>query len=619
MKKIKFIIGCFLMVGALSSCADFLDRTPQDAMDDKAFFTQDSDLKFYMNSMYEGIIRKHDSDRISALNDGSDDIVSNSPHASLMKHSSSGLADETNATWNGGYDYIRKANYFLANAYRVQPQTSKSKHYIGEGYYCRASKYFDLLTVFGDLPYITEVLNIDSKELYRARDSRKFVATQIIADLDSAIVNLSWKNEGEAVSGRINKEAALVLKSRVALFEGSWEYYHAQKNTPFRVEGSDGKDFLQKAVEAGNELIRKYGPNVFKGAENNEYFEYFNQKDYGKIQGAFLYKSYSRELGVIQKWYRMSTEGFDRGLTRKAVDAYLMKDGKPASISVIAYDETNTTETVKNKDPRLGQTIWSSDKGRFYDFWPLADHGYMCSFAGIIQNQQRRPAYSGYRIWKGVTFDHGEMDNGEIDDLILRYEEALLNYAEAKAILGTITQQDLDKSVNVLRNRVNMAAMNLSEINGWSITYQKQDGYDPGAPNIVNEIRRERRVELMLEGTRLLDIKRWAQYDDVFNGWKPVGADCQEFIDYWNDPAKLAADGFTWKKPEEVKLTIGKNVNVIDGKINPFFNNADFKETSGRGYYIDPARDYLSSVPKEEITLYKNKANVVLTQNPGWF
>lgn len=619
MKKNRIqILFVSVLVLLLGSCSDFLERYPQDAMSDKSYFARDTDLKYYMNGMYGGIIRNMGS-RWGAINGANDDYVTNSPSGTLMRHSVSGNAAETNSTWNSAYDYIRSANYFLANAYRVNPLTNVGKHYLGEGYYCRASKYFELLQTFGGVPYIDQVLNVDSEDLYRPRDNRMYVAERIVADLDSAILHLHWKGEGEAVAGRINKEAALVLKSRVALYEGSWEYYHGRKGTPFQVSGSDGKSFLAKAVEAGEMLIEKHGGNLYKGTTGTEYFDYFNQMDYSKVQGAFLYKAFSRELGVIQKWYRSYSEGLGAGLTKSAIDAYLMKDGKPAEISSISYIDQSMSEIANQKDPRLGQTIWYPAKGIFYTYWPLADHGYKTSYPGLIQKQQREPAYSGYRIWKGVSFDQGEYDNGEMDDLILRYEEGLLNFAEAKAILGTITQGDLDKSVNHLRTRVGMPSMNLAEINGWSLTYKAKEGYDPSASNIVNEIRRERRVEFMLEGLRLTDIKRWALYDDVFNGWKPVGAYAQEYLDYWNNPERVLAEGFDWVPVNEVTLTLGTDLDVIDGYINPFFKNADFNATNGRGYYIDPGRDYLNAIPREEITLYKDKAGVTLDQNPGWF
>lgn len=619
--KMKYIsiMTMFASVSLLSGCSDFLEKYPQDAMSDQDYFTKDTDLEYYMNGLYGGILRSANSLKWSNLNTANDDWAGNTPSTTLMQHSTSGLASETSDTWNNAYDYIRKANYFLENAYRVPNMGKIGKHYLGEGYYCRAVKYFDLLQTFGGVPYISKVLNVDSEELYTPRSSRKEIAEKIVADLDSAILYCDWKGEGEASAGRINKEAALVMQSRVALYEGSWEYYHGKKGSKFQVQGSDGSEFLKKGIEAGEQLIEKYGSNIYRGSSENEYFDCFNQSDYEKIQGAFLYKVYSRSLGIINNWGRSYAEGVDAGLTKSAIDAYVMSDGKPIEVSSVILDNQTMNELCLKKDPRLSQTIWYPAKGRFFDYLGAVDHAYKTSYPGLIMNQQRRPAYTGFRIWKGTSFDPAEIDNGEVDDLILRYEEGLLNYVEAKAILGLVTQDDLDKTINVIRSRVNLPNMSLSEVNGWNIDYDKRNGYDPSAPNIVNEIRRERRVELMLEGLRFMDIKRWAMLDDVFNGWKPVGAYAQEYVDYWNNPDRLAADGFDWKSPEEVKLEKGINYDTIGDYINPFFKHADFQPNSGRGYYVDPDRDYLSSIPREEITLYKNKGNVTLEQNPGWF
>lgn len=616
--KMKYIsiMTMFASVSLLSGCSDFLEKYPQDAMSDQDYFTKDTDLEYYMNGLYDGILRSANYYKWSNLNTANDDWAGESPSETLMQHSTSGLASETSGTWNNAYDYIRKVNYFLENAYRVPNMGKIGKHYLGEGYYCRAVKYFDLLQTFGGVPYISKVLNVDSEELYTPRSSRKEIVEKIIADLDSAILYCDWKGEGEASAGRINKEAALVMQSRVALYEGSWEYYHGKKGSKFQVQGSDGSVFLKKGIEAGEQLIEKYGSNIYRGSSENEYFDYFNQSDYEKIQGAFLYKVYSRSLGIINNWGRSYAEGVYAGLTKSAIDAYVMSDGKPVEVSRVTLDNQTMNELCTKKDPRLSQTIWYPAKGRFFDYLGAA---YKTSYPGLIMSQQRNPAYTGFRIWKGTSFDPAEIDNGEVDDLILRYEEGLLNYVEAKAILGLVTQDDLDKTINVIRSRVNLPNMSLSEVNGWNIDYDKRNGYDPSAPNIVNEIRRERRVELMLEGLRFMDIKRWAMLDDVFNGWKPVGAYAQEYVDYWNNPDRLAADGFDWKSPEEVKLVKGVNFDTIGDYINPFFKHADFQPNSGRGYYVDPDRDYLSSIPREEITLYKNKGNVTLEQNPGWF
>lgn len=608
MKKIQIICVNVILSLSFLGCSDFLDRYPLDSMSDQNYFTKESDFEFYMNGLYNDMLRNL-TNRPLQLNDGSDDVVASEPHESLMRHSFSGLAPLANKNWNDAYDYIRKCNYIISNAYKMNPLTTTANHLLGEGYFCRAFKYFELLQQFGGVPYITTVLEQESPELYRPRDSRLYVAEQILADLDSAITKMDWQGAGKATYGRLNKEAALVLKTRVALFEGSWEYYHGNRQTLFKVDGNDGRRFLEQVVDAGEMLINKHGKSIFKGQNGNEYFDLFNKEDYKGVDGAFLSKIYSLELDVKHNWGSLGNAGFGCGLTKNAVDSYLMKDGKPAEISSIKMDGPTMDDIVKVKDPRLSQTIWYPAKGLFSDYWEGA--GLAFSYPGLIQSQQNMPSYTGYRIIKGVNYSASELllNGGDADDLILRYEEGLINYAEAKAILGTITQADLDKTINLFRARVNMPTMNLSEINSWQVSYLAKDGFDPSASNIVNEIRREKRAEFMIEGLRVMDLKRWAVYDLVFNGWKPLGAYCQEFIDYWN------AEGM---KPV-YKLTLGRNVDEIDGYINPFFKNVDFQKNAGRGYFVEKNRDYLDAIPAEEISLYEDEANVILEQNPGWF
>lgn len=589
-------------------CSDFLERYPLDAINDKGYFTKEADFEFYMNGMYNGILRSLINKPLE-LNNGSDDVVTDEPHESLMRHSFSGLAPLNNKNWNDAYDYIRKCNYIINNVHKMNPLSSNANHFVGEAYFCRAFKYFELLQQFGGVPYIFTVLDEKDPELYHPRDSRSYVAEQILTDLDSAIVKMNWQGIGNAISGRLNKETALVFKTRVALFEGSWEYYHARRQTKFRVEGSDGGKFLEEVVKAGDILIAKHKNSIFKGVEGSEYFDLFNRESYDKIDGAFFYKIYSLNLNIKHNWGSVGNAGFGCGLTKDAVDSYLMKDGKPADISSIKMGGPRIDDYVMAKDPRLSQTIWYPGKGLFSDYWESYGLGF--SYPGLIQSQQFMPSYSGYRIIKGCNYSASELllNGGDSDDLLFRYGEALINYAEAKAILSTITQVDLDKTVNVLRSRVNMPGMNLDEINNWQIIYSKRQGYDPTASNIVNEIRREKRVEFMTEGLRVMDLKRWAVYDLVFNGLKPLGAYCEEFLEYWNAPQM---------KPS-YKLIRGINVDEIDGFINPFFKNVDFQKNAGRGYYVDVNRDYLDAIPAEEISLYMKKAGVVLEQNPGWF
>ncbi|MCK5642998.1 MAG: RagB/SusD family nutrient uptake outer membrane protein, partial [Gammaproteobacteria bacterium] len=539
--RIKYLVVFLFTLLLSQSCQDnFLDMVPLDANSEATFFTKASDLKNYVNGMYSIVIRNNLTyNRWSPLDDGSDDYVGTSPNGNLMRQSSSGQASETSSSWNNGYTNVRKVNYFLMNAGKVAPSI-EANHYIGEGYFIRAWVYFGLLQQFGGVPYITELLETNSEELYRIRDSRDFVAAKIIEDLDKAIENLQWKGVGAAKeAGRINKESALTLKTRVALYEGTWERNHGAKNTPFAVSGKDGSDFLQATVTAGDMLIAHQGLNIYKGRPGWEYNELWDMQDYSEVQGAFLYKVYSFAFSITNDWYGLNTCGWDAGITKQCIDQYLAKDGKPVEISSLTINPKSMSSLGENKDPRFGESVWYPAKGTFKSFYSsdIGTHAYNTTMPGVILNQQRSPSLTGYRIWKGAVVKEPVLSkSGETDDLILRYGEALLNYIEAKSLLGSITQSNIDKTVNVLRSRVDMAPMNLGEVNSWAITYNAKDGYDVAASNIVNEIRRERRVELFLEGFRSHDIKRWALMNEVYNGMKPKGAYLQEFLDYWNDP-----------------------------------------------------------------------------------
>jgi len=619
MKRIKlYTILISGLIFSMSACNDdILDKYPEDAMSDATFFTKSSDFKTYVNGLYNNVLGA--GHIVSSGENGTDNFLMKSPGSNEMQHSSSGAASETNSTWNNRYTYIRQVNYVLASKDKLDARDAEADQYIGEAHFIRAWHYFVLLETFGGVPYIDKVLETDSEELFKTRDSRDFIASKIIEDLDSAIVLLDWKNEGYATAPRINKESALAMKMRVGLFEGSWEYYHGKNNTVFKVDGSDGTQFLNDVVEAGDMLIAQQGADIYKGRTGWEYYDLFNRQDYSTISGVFLYKHLDYLLGVNRN-HGLGASSYYGGLTKSAVDNYLMADGKPESLSSEDYDYTQLASLIAARDPRMDQTLYSPARGNFADydaqFTPL-----------VVENQTKGPymdllnSYTGrggYKVFKGMRNHYVDKWGDNQDELMIRYAEALLNYAEAKAILGTVTQDDIDKTVNVIRDRVGMVHLNMAEANAWSITYSVSEGYDPTAANILNEIRRERRVELILENYRRTDLKRWAIYEDVVNGYKPVGAYYQEFEDFWNNDSLVLAAGYAESQLPALKLDLGNNIDVTGEFINPLWKNADFTE-AGRGYYIDPGRDYLKAIPKTEIDFYESEGGVTLEQNPGWF
>lgn len=638
-KKYKIAFVAVLSMFLFISCSkDFLNKEPTDAIDAGSFFKTAGQLQVFVNGFYSRLAPQyvvHTAPSGGAANniglDNNTDVLihQTTVTGSLNRWTSSSVPAETNATWNNGFSAIRDDNYFLHYANLNAENTRSAQHYIGEGYFFRAWDYFKLLQVFGGVPVVTSLLTeVDESELYKERSSRYDVAKQILSDLDMAIERLHWKNEAEgAISGRITKEAALQLKVRVALYEGTWEYYHQRKATPFAMEGKDGLEFIQQVEPTAKILIERHGANIFTmgGDKDMAYNQLFAQKDATAVEGAFLYKVY--DAAKLAFSHNFFFKILDKGpsITDHLVDMYLTKDGKQQNGTKLLNDLGQTL------DPRFRQTIWTPDRGPQNQLPGRGGDGFPFRYP-LIANQApytENFTSTGYRNFKGAVFAQ-EALKGETDDILMRYEEVLLSLAEAKAILGTLTQNDLDKTVNIIRERVGMIPMTINAGAGFS--YRKDLGFDLSESAIVNEIRRERNVEFALEGFRLNDLKRWAVYEDVINGYQPKGALLQEFVNYYmkspeqalldegNDPAlysQIRKDGYLKNEFGLVENgTAGSVASFADGRINPWFKVVEFRP-GGRGLFIEPKRDYLDAVPLHEIKLYESKG-VKLSQNPGW-
>lgn len=625
----KSIIGLGLLcLALLSACnKDLLDKFPQDKIAPDVFFNTASDIKTYVNAMYESrmpfYVFNVNPDN-ARLDIGSDILIDGTiVTGSLNQASATGVAGIESGGWSTGFARIRQTNYLFKNAIGKVEKTAAADHFLGEAYFFRALDYFNLLKQYGDVPIITDlVTDSDVANLYKPRQSRSDVAKQIISDLDLAIKMLYWKGQGEAVAGRINKEAAIVFKSRVALFEGSWEYYHGLRNTPFAVAGKDGKEFLELIEPTMQELITYQGSRIFKtGAE--PYNKLFSQNDMSAVDGVFWYRVYDGVKLAQSNNFFLKTNDNGPAITDHLVDLYLNKDGSPQTMTG-TYSELNTLSN--QLDPRFRQTVWTPDRGPYGKISgrELASPNLRYPIIAPILSAAAGFNSTGYRTYKGIILNSAEQFKGETDDIFIRYEEGLLALAEAKAILGTISQADIDKTINVIRGRIGMTPMRLATIQGFPIEVYREDlGFTLGAPNIVNEVRRERTIEFALEGYRLDDIKRWAVYDKVINGYVPKGAKLQEFLNYFNSPTSLTTDGFDIAGitfPLLINSGTSANVSAFEGsgRINPYFKSPQFQTAVSAGFYINPNRDYLSFVPLSQIQIYESQANVKLSQNPGW-
>lgn len=578
----KRAILILTLAGSFFGCSpeDVLNKPLLDELSEETYWNSATDLRLFINQFYTSL---RGNNTFYNLDSDSDNLKPANP--SRVLEGSRGIPSSGGGWYWGN---IRELNYFLENAPEAVPGTGGTQaeldHFLGEGYFFRARYYFTLLRDFGDLPIYNKVLNVDSEELYASREPRNEVVDFIIEDLNKAIELMQEK--GEVPVGRLTKGAALLLKSRVALYEGTWEKYHA--GGPFGVDGSNGENYLQMAVSAAETLIDNGNYEIYStGNPEEDYYNLFSSDDLSGNEEVILFQEVdpSLNLGTGQWVYLNGLRGGATGVTKELVDDYLAMDGLPISISDRYEGDSTLTQTVENRDPRLEQTIWTPGQVQLN-----TQPDPVIFEVPTLDEGSSSLATTGYMIRKGSTTDPEQntgssTDNyGKTDVIVYRYAEALLNFAEAKAELGTITQEDLDKSINVLRERVGLPPL---EIN---VGFTDPSWDFPDLSPIINEIRRERRIELALEGFRFDDLMRWAAADEIIQGERWKGARFIEGVSFPSIESRLGG------------IPLDEQ-NYIDRYQNALPN----------GFEFDENRDYLSPIPTDELSLNEN-----LEQNPGW-
>ena len=571
----KYLIIIFFASISFISCHSVLDKTPLDEITEATFWNSATDMELYINVFYpmlRGNVNYHNNDN------NSDNMQPISPNNVL---SGTRSIPATGGGW--GWADIRRINYFLENSQNVtEGNQADINHYLGEGYFFRALLYFDKVKRFGDVPWYDKVLNIDSEELYAPREGRNIIVDHIITDLENAISLLKTRSDIGAT--RINKESALLFMSRVCLYEGTWEKYHA--GTAFGVTGSTGEKYLTRAVQAAEELMNIAGAELYStGDPINDYFDLFGMDDLSGNTEALLIETVdpTQDLGTWTWTYLNGQRGNGTGITNSLVQDYLDINGMPISISDSYQGDQTLDQVVENRDPRLNQSMWTPGKISINSTPPVIFNTPPLEKGGSDMST------TGYMIRKGSTTDPDQntgssTDNyGKVDGMVFRYGEVLLNFAEARAELGTLTQDDLDRSINLLRARVGMPELSLE------VGFTDPDWDFPSLSPIINEIRRERRVELAFEGFRHDDLMRW-RAAHVFQNERPKGA---RFIMGVSFPA------------------IEDQIAGIAVDENRYIDR--YKSVIPNGYSFDESRDYLFPLPTNELTLNEN-----LVQNPGW-
>lgn len=573
----KRIFLLFALLGLFAQCdEDFLDRPDLDTISEPSFWKSTNDLKLYVNrfyndfpgwsaNAYNGGIYWHDV--------GSDNMIRPGIDTRLAGNNTE---DTGNGSWN--FANIRRMNIFMANYAAVESDFEEYKHYVGEALFFRAYFNFIMLKNYGEYPYTDEVLTETSEELFAPRTARNVIAQNIIDDLDEAI---GYMDGGRKSNGnRLSKEIAMLFKARVAIYEGAWEKYHA--GTDFGVAGSDGTAFLTIAASAATAVI---GADIYSihntGNPGSDYHEVFNQDNFAGHAEVMLWQAFNADLSLAHNGQRyLSDSGGGRGISKGLVDDYLCTDGQPIATSALYQGDDDLPTVSAGRDLRLSQTIYLPGH-------PMQVDGSTVLREFILPDLDKAGeslCVTGYQIRKGANPDvkYREPRTGTTSSPIFRYAEALLILAEAKAELGTISQTDVDNTINILRVRAGMPNLVIADIAtdpNWAF---------PGLSPLINEIRREWHVEFAAEGYRMVNLMRWAAMEDVVVGKRILGA--------------------KFKQSDFPDMTIGVDVQVnADGYVDAHVNEVP----SGMQFDVD--RDYLLPVPQDQLVL-----NPTLTQNPGW-
>ena len=480
MKRINYIIIVVLLLSA--SCKkDFLQRSSQTVVTDKQFFNTVTDLETYTNGLYSQLSASYTdllSDNIALSN--------NDQNADLRTLLAGTLTPATVGGWDN-WSNLRSINFMLNNVGKTTGDPTLINHYIGVARFFRANFYYNMVKRYGDVPWYGEVMNTNDQELlYKAKDPRALIVDSVMADLEYAAANVL---PGRTNNTYVTKWGALALLAKTALHEGTYRKYHSELGLE-----SSSQTFLQRAVAASQEIMANGGFEI-TGVGAAGYRALFSSNNLsGNKEVIFLQKS-SKELGIANNTHTVLD--WQWALSSSLANEFLMTDGTPFT-SQSGYDTKTFVNVFTNRDPRLAETIMPPGFKTTEDGNPYVT----------------RPDFGGYLQIKFYPRDPALRGGWELNytDLpIFRLGEVLLINAEAKAELGTLTQGDINATVNQLRARVGMPALNMVDANAspdpyLSGKYPLVTGSNKG---VILEIRRERRVELACEGRRFDDLYRW--------------------------------------------------------------------------------------------------------------
>ncbi len=592
MKYIQKISAIVLLLFLVAGCSeDFLDLAPKDELSESTAFSTYDNVKTYAWGFYESFHAYEG--KVSGQ------IMMRDVDADLMQYGSWATGSDylwnnvnipsASTKWSEPYENIRRVNIMLSNLDESDMTDEERNHWRAVGLFFRSYEFIDLLVLYGGIPWLeNNITDADTAILYGPRNSRDEVAANILRDLEWAEENINTNGDGP---NTINTNVVNALISRFGLFEGTWRKYHSL---------SDHEQYINASILASEKLMTTF-PTL-----HPDYDDLFNSEALQGKDGIILYKRYVEDqLHVLMATnFRSSNASWD--ITRKGVDKFLCKDGQTIWNSPLFEGDKDKYMEFRNRDDRLlyttpppykvtlnGATTWEhtgvdADKEYFAVMEQLSDELHKTlpdlNWSGKIIAEVpnfdeagfNKTYATGFRIWKHFNqLNTGRSSADFADAPVFRMGEVLMNYAEAKFEMGSFDQTVADQTINLLRVRGDVQPMLIT-----SIDANFDPTGDPTVDPVLFEIRRERAVELMGEGLRREDLRRWKKMD-------------------YATEVKLGR----WIKQSYYAKTINIQNNAAEGYVQ-------FVTGTPPAF---PEHYYLYPLPSDQIVL-----NSALEQNPGW-
>ena len=595
MKKYLIILAAAAL--AFVSC-DLLDKAPLSEMSPESYFKTEQDLQLFSNTFYNNLLPK------SPFSYQSDHYVkqtmSDELHGGTYR-----VVPNSGSGWSWGD--LRKMNTLLGYINNCEDEDAIVE-YTALTKFFRAFFYFEKVKRFGDVPWIDVELGSADAALFNPRDNREVVMQHMLEDINYAIEHLP----APTTQFRVNKYTALALKAQFCLFEGTFRKYHAGESTlkTLPADAADYTFYLEQAADAAKQIMDSGKYTLYStGKPNEDYRDMFALEDCeGNKEYIFGIKfDYGLAIFHNATAYAILPSQGRIGATRKFIDSYLMKDGSRFTAKP-GYESMQFAQQVADRDPRLAQSFRTIGYKRIDGNDVLApDLSMSCTGYHTIKWVMSAKANGG---------DSDRADRSTSDLPVYRLGEILLIYAEAKAELGTLTQEDLNNSINLLRKRVGMPSLTMDvDVDPYMTNpatgYTNPKLLGSSQLALILEVRRERAVEMAQEGNRWYDLVRWREgkcIEQAFQGlYFPGPGEYDVNEDGKIDYCLYEGDVKPNSKATSV-LKIGSEILLSDG------NSGYVEPHKGEvARSFNENRDYYYPIPSDERSLNPN-----LTQNEGW-